>query len=191
MEAIDLVRLKTSDKSAITREVSTGDGTSIYFKLGHSPILSAPAIEVRKNSVTVTNYTIDTSNGIITFDTAPAVNDNLDFTYYWAIFSDTEVQAFLDESGSNVTIASARLLLALAADAARLAKRMTLSGGGGMGMVIQDTSVAARELRDTAKALIQMESDLGESIPAEGLTEIPWTEFEYQKELEQSVIRNS
>lgn len=191
MENIDLVRLKTSDKSSITREVSTGDGTSTYFKLGHEPILDTPAIEVRKNGGVITAYTADTTNGVVTFDTAPAVNDTLDFTYYWAIFTDTEIQAFLDESGANVTIASARLLLALAADSARLAKRMTLSGGSGMGMVIQDTSVAARELRETAKYLIQMESDLGESIPAEGLTEIPWTEFEYQKEVEQSVIRNS
>lgn len=191
MDPITAVRLKTGDKSVITREISKGTGTDQYFKLGHGPILSAPAIEVRINGVLTSAYTADTANGIVTFTVAPAVNDVIDFQYYWAVFSDVEMQAFIDEAGGNITIAAARVLLAMAADASKIARRETLSGGGGLGQVVRDTAVAARELRETAKALITMEANLGESIPAEGLTEVPWTEFEYQKEYVQSIVRKS
>lgn len=193
LTSIEAVRLKTADRSQITRETATGNGTDTYYKLGHDLILVSPAIEVRKNGalqVVTTEYTIDTAHGILTFVSTPAPNDELEFTYYWSLFSDDEVQYFIDEAGGNITIAAAKLLLAWAADAARLAKRQTLSGGGGLGQVVVDTSVAARELRDTAKALIDTEQDLGESIPAEGFTEIPWTEAMYKRGIEQHFTRD-
>lgn len=192
MTNIEAVRLKVSDKSSLTREVATGNGTDQYFKLKQAPVIVSPAIEVRKNGSLLTlstHYTVDTTYGIVTMVTVPVVNDSLEFTYYWSIFSDAEVQYFLDEAGGNVTIASARLLLAWAADAAKLAKRQTLSGGGGLGQVVIDTSVAAKELRATAKALIDTERELGESIPYESLTELPWTEANYRRSLDQHVVR--
>lgn len=192
MDDISTVRLKTSDKSTITREVSKGDGTSAYWKMGHAPIISSPDIEVRIDGILqVGGYTVDHDNGVVVFSSPPTVNSEMDFQYYWAVFSDEEIQAFIDEAGGNLTVASARALLAMAADAAKIAKRYTLSGGGGLGQVVNDTSVAAKELRATARELITMEAELGESIPAEGLTEIPWTEFDYQEAVSQHIIRNS
>ena len=194
LDSISAVRLRSSDKSAITRETSTGDGFTQYWKLKQSAILTTPPIEVRNNDVLQTltsDYTVDQENGIVTFTVAPVVNDELDFTYYWSVFSDAEIQYFIDDAGGNVTIATAKLLLAWAADAAKIAKRQTLSGGGGLGQAVIDTSVVAKELRATAKALIDTERDLGESIPAEGFTEVPWTEQIYHRQVDQHIIRDN
>jgi hypothetical protein len=194
MTNIEAVRLKTSDKSVITREKGVGNGVDKYFKMKSSNLLASPPIEVRSNSVLLTvgaDYTVDIINGIVTFLVTPVDGAQLEFTYYWSVFSDDEIQFFLDEDGGNTTVAAAHVLLAWAADAAKLAKRQTLSGGGGLGQTVIDTSVIAKELRATAKALIDTEQSLGESIPAEGLTEIPWTEQMYKRQVEQNTVRNS
>lgn len=189
---IEAVRLRASDKSSITRDTTVGTGTDSHYKLKNNPVLTTPPIEVRKNGILqaeVTNYTVNLEQGIVDMVAAPAVNDELEFTYYWSIFSDAEVQYFIEAAGGNITIATAQLLLAWAADAAKLAKRQTLSGGGGLGQVVIDTSVAAKELRATAKALLDNEAQVAESIPADGLTEVPWNEQTYHRQVEQHVIR--
>lgn len=194
MTPIDAVRLKSSDRSLITREKTIGTGEDAYFKLQHTNLLTLPAPLVTRNSVALTegvDYTIDYAQGLVSFTVTPVQGVVLEFTYYWSVFSDVEVQYFLDDAGANVTIATAMLLLAWAADAARLAKRQTLSGGGGLGQTVIDTSVAAKELRATAKALIDTQADLGESIPAEGFTEVPWTEQVYHRQVDQHLIRES
>ena len=195
LTAIEAVRLKSSDKSSITQEEAIGDGASKFFKLGHAPVLTTPAVEVRKNDVIqVSGYTVDYINGIITFTTAPLIGDTLNFIYYWSIFTDDEVQYFLDESSADVTVATARLLLAIAADAAKIAQRQSLAGGGGLGAVTIDTSVTARELRNTAAALLEqkkLETQVDSLEPAEGITEPIWTEFGYQESLAQHIIRES
>lgn len=198
LSAIEAVRLKSSDRSVLTREQGVGDGSSLYWKLGHGNILTSPDIEVRKNnSIILTGFTVDYANGVVTFTTAPLGKtpgfdaDQLEFTFYWSIFNDNEVQYFLDEAGGNITIATAQLLLAIAADASKVAQRQSLAGGGGLGSVTLDTSVTSRELRNTAAALIQMERDIGTSIPAEGLTEPAWTEFSYRDMVEQRILRDS
>lgn len=194
MDDIAAVRLKTSDKSVITREKSTGNGVDKYFKLKNATILATPPIEVRANDVLLTeglDYTADLINGVITFIVTPVIGVVLEFTYYWSVFSDAEIQYFIDEAGGSTTVAAARCLLAWAADAAKLAKRQTLSGGGGLGQTVIDTSVIAKELRETAKSIIAIEQDLGESIPYEGITEIPWTESIYKRQVNQHVIRDN
>ena len=192
MTPVDAVRLKSSDKSLITREKTTATGEDQHFKMKNTNLFSVPAPEVSRDGVVLTeslDYTVDYSQGVISFTVIPLIGAILEFTYYWSVFSDAEVQYFLDENGSNTTVATAQLLLAWAADAARLAKRQTLSGGGGLGQVVIDTSVAAKELRATAKALIDTQADLGESIPSEGFTEIPWTEAMYKRQRDQHFIR--
>jgi len=188
---IDAVRLLTSDKSLITRETAKGDGLQKYFKLGHRNISTSPTLEVRVSGAINTDWTLDADQGIVTFTVTPAASAQVDFTYYWSIFSDAEIQYFVDAAGGNTTIAAAKVLLAIAADASKVAQRQSLAGGGGLGAVTLDTSVTARELRNTAKALIEMEGDIGASIPAEGLTELAWNEFSYQEITAQDLIRES
>jgi hypothetical protein len=191
---IDAVRLKSSDRSTITREQAMGDDTSVYFKLGHAHVLSTPDIEVRVNNIVISTYTTDYVNGIVTFDSPPTVTDEIEFVYYWSIFTDEEVDYFLSEAAGNVTRATARLLLAIAADAAKVAQRESQAGGGGLGAVSLDTSVTARELRATAKALIDLEGDIASTDaavdPAEGLTEPAWTEAAYRQGIGQDLIRH-
>jgi hypothetical protein len=188
---IDGVRLKSSDRSTLTREEGIGDDESYIFKMGHNSLLSSPAPEVRIENVVQVGYTVDYTNGVITFLAPPAMNDLIEFTYYWSIFTDEQIQYFLDDSGGNVTVASAKVLLAIAADAAKIAQRQSLAGGGGLGAVTIDTSVASRELRAAAKGLLEMEAEISGNIPAEGLTEIYWTEMSYKLGVEQSVVRDS
>jgi len=190
LTSIEAVRLKAADRSAITREEGVGDGIATAYKLGHDAILSSPDIQVRINDLLqVATYTVDHENGIVTFNSAPVMNAQVEFTYYWSIYTDAQIQYFIDDSAGNVTYASAKVLLAIAADAAKIAQRQSLAGGGGLGAVTIDTSVAARELRAAAKALVDMEAQISTSEPAEGLTEINWTEMNYKMGVEQNVIR--
>lgn len=169
---IEAVRLKAADRSTITKEQAVGDGEAYAYKLGHNSILSVPDIEIRLNNVIqVAGFVVDYTNGVVTFTTAPALGVQIEFTYYWSIYTDDQIQYFLDDSTGNVTVASAKVLLAIAADAAKIAQRQSLAGGGGLGAVTIDTSVAARELRAAAKALIDMEAQISETAPAEGLTD--------------------
>jgi hypothetical protein len=192
MTDIEAVRLKAADRSALTREEGVGDGEAYAFKLGHNSVLASPAPEVRiENILQVANYTVDYNNGVISFVVPPVMNSSIEFTYYWSIFTDEQIQYFLDDSGGNVTVAAAKVLLAIAADAAKIAQRQSLAGGGGLGAVTIDTSVASRELRAAAKALLEMEAEISGNIPAEGLTEIYWTEMSYKMGVEQSVVRDS
>lgn len=194
LTAIQQVRLKISDKPRLTRELVDGDGTGKYFRLGNSPILLQPAPQVRVGGILKTetsDYTVDYEQGVITMVSAPGAGVEVDFIYYYTVFSDAEIEQFLLDGSDNTVVAAAYALYAWAADAAKLAKRYTMSGGGGLGQVVGDTSVTAKELRETARSLIATEKELGESIPAEGLTETPWTEFSYLDSRDQSIIRSS
>ena len=194
----DRVRSKISDRPQLRRERFTADGESDHFKLVLSPVQASPAPEVWLDGtlqVENTDYTVNYEYGIILFAAAPAVNQLLIVQYYASVWTDEEIDDYLLQYSDNVNIASAHLLLAWSADAAKLAKRETLSGGGGVGAVTTDTSVAARELRNTANALLEWETeygtDIGTAVPAEGITQIPWTEsaardIEYQRFLRDS-----
>jgi hypothetical protein len=191
---IERVRLRIADKSSIVREIDEGDGVAKFYKLNHENVATSPAIQVWIDDIlqsTPADYSVDTLNGIVTFALVPTINANLVFQYYWTLFTDDEIQDYLDQNGGSVNIASAKLLYSLAANAALLAKRSTLTGGSGLGSITEDTSVAARELRNTAEGLIQLEGQIGSDIPAEGLTEVPWTEHMYQRQLEQDIIRDN
>jgi len=191
---VEAVRLQSGDKSVITREEGEGDGAARFFKLGHANIFLTPAIEVRVSGVVQTTpaqYTLNNEQGVLEFVSAPPNDADLEFTYYWSQFSDAEVQYFIDSSAGDTTLATAKLLLAIAADASKVAQRQSLAGGGGLGAVTIDTSVAARELRNTAKALIDNVILVDSVTPAEGLTEVAWTEFQYLDSLAQRVIREN
>ena len=173
----EAVRLKTGDKSELTRETASGDGTQQNYKLAHRTVLDSIQVWVAGSLlVENTDYTVNYTHGVVSFTSAPALGAEIVIQYYWAVFSDDEVDYFLTESSDNVTYASATLLLALAADAAKVAMRETMSGGGGTGSVTRDTSLTAQELRETANVLYkQYTEEAGSSFPADGLTEVPWT----------------
>lgn len=194
LTATDAVRLNTGDKSSLERKRVVGNGVDKFFELGHQPVISStPPVVTVANVLQVENadYVVDYLNGNLLFAVAPAANAEIIILYYWSVFSDEQVQHFLDSSNGNPNLASARLLYAMAADAARIAKRQTVSGGGGSGTSTIDTSVAARELRATAESFVNIyNAEEGTSFPVEGLTEVPWTEFSLEEGYLQDIIRN-
>lgn len=177
---IDSLRVRIADRPSFHREEQAQEETgNTFFRLDFNNILDDPEIIVRKNGTVVpaADYTLDADNGTVTFDTAPAVNDNLVFEYTSVVFTTVELQHFLDEAVSP-TLAAANVLLAWAADYARLAHRESLSGGAGMGSVTVGVDNRARELRETAKAYyLQYQQFEAAGVAAEGITEVPWNSY--------------
>lgn len=179
---IQRVRLKIGDKETIRREVNTGDATAEHFKLKFQPVSQTNVPQIWVDDVLQAegvDYTVDYDQGVISFTAAPLADQSIVIQYYSTIYTDAEIQDFLDQY-TSVGMAAAQIMFAWAADIAKIAKRETLQGGGGVGAVTRDTSVASKELRATAQALLDYELEYGDSagtqVPAEGLTEIPWTE---------------
>lgn len=197
---IDTVRLKTSDQPVIRREKARGDGVTFDWKLELDTILVSPAPEVRINNVLKaegTDYTIDYVNGVVFFTAAPVLNDSIIFQYYGIIYTNDEITLFINEAGGNLNYAAALNLMAWAANAARLAKKETQSGGGGLGLVTLDLAVRAQELRQSAKGYMELYEATGASgsddsiyAPADGITEVAWTEFSAKQIIAQSLIRD-
>jgi hypothetical protein len=180
LTVIDQVRLKTSDRPRAYRQQFSGDGERKIFALDHRAITQASDVTVLVNGATkvlTTDYTLDLVNAIVTFVAAPATGAEVVVLYQAVTYTDAEVQQFLDEASGSTVLASAHLLLAWAADAARLAEKHTVAGGGGMGTVTLDTEVTARQLRESAKGYLTLyQSFEGQAVPADGLTEVPWTD---------------
>lgn len=193
---IQAVRLKTGDKSIITREVARGNSNTTIYKLSHEVILTIPVPQVWVNNVLMVefaDFTINYEHGIISFNVPPPNDEEVIFQYYWAVYNNEEVQYFLDESGGNTTFAASKLLYALAADAAKVAMRETLAGGSSFGSITKDTSLTAQELRETAKALQSqyLEEEGGANAPVDGLTEVPWTEQTWSQIEGQHLVRDN
>jgi hypothetical protein len=197
LSAVEVVRLKTSDQSTFVREDQwSGNGVDNYFKMNNSDLVSATPMVVYKNGVVVAgaNYTVNYTVGSVTFTVAPANDDALIFEYWTIVFTDEEITQFLTEAGNNTDYAAAKNLFAWAANAAKLAKKETLMGGGGRGEVIVDLAVRAEQLRKSAQSYLDnyvataVDDQFG---PADGITEVAWTEQMYDRILEQEIIRNS
>lgn len=195
---IQRVRNAISDRAQLRRERFDANGESDRFKLKYEPVNTSPLPQIWADDLLQTeglHYTVDYEHGIISFVSAPALNVKLIFQYYAVVWTDEEIQDYLDRYGDVVNVAAGHLLFAWAVDVAKVAKRETLSGGGGLGAVTRDTSVAARELRNSAQALLDWEKEYGveggTAVPAEGFTEIPWTEAAFEDIEEQTWIREN
>lgn len=190
----DALRLMAADKPVRHQNLAQGDGVSAAFQLEVYPIEASPAIRVWVNNTlqtVTTHYTVDVAEGIVTFVTAPALGEELRFEYSATVYSDEEVEHFLSLAGDSVTLGAVYMLLSWSADASRLAKKESLSGGGGLGAVTLDTSVRAREMRLTAEAFYkQWERDEGGSVPYEVITEIAWTPMQAQSMVAEQFLRD-
>lgn len=190
---IEGVRIKAADQPVRHQERPQGDGVSTSFQMEVYPIEVSPAIRVWKSGTLLTvttDYTVNTTEGIVTFTIAPANGADLRMEYSATVYSDEDVQYFLDAGGGNTTLGAVYMLLAWSANAARIAKKETLAGGGGLGNVTLDTAVRARELRETAKAWYnQWEKDEGGSVPFEEITEIAWTPMQVERMIATRFLR--
>lgn len=177
---IAAVRLNTSDKAKLKRDEWDADGVAADIELALQPVALSPVAKVYRENILLTpnvDYTLDADNGIVILSVTPAVNTKFVVDYYATVFSDTEIQHFLDTASANVFLASAYTLLAMAVEVARIARRETLAGGGVFGQATIDTSVRSKELREQAKSFIDLyNKTAGTDIPAEGLTQIIWSD---------------
>ena len=179
---LDALRLRIADRPAFHREeIEQLAADNLYFRLGYGNILSSPAAMVYKNGTLLTettDYSIDASAGVLTLVAAPALGDQLVVEYTGTVFTDDELNYFLAQAaGGSVTLAAVNALLAWAADASKLARKETLSGGGGLGSISVTTDLKAQQLRLTAQALLaQYNAFEGAGVPVEMITETPWTE---------------
>jgi hypothetical protein len=177
LTAIEAIRLKTSDRPVLRRVVWTADGEGQDIKL---EFRDASTIKVWQDDnllVLAVDYTVDAVNSVVHVNALPLVNSEFVIEYTSNVFTDEELQLFLDEASGDTTLASAFTLWAWAADAAKLAKKESASGGGGFGAVTLDLAVRARELREAAKGYMdQYQLFEGVGVPVEMLTEVGWTE---------------
>ena len=96
-----------------------------------------------------------------------------------AVFSDEELQAFLDQSDANVDLATARALFSIATTQSLLAKRIQA------GNYSEDSSAVSQRLMELAK----MFAERANAVPAEGDVEFGETDFAFREFLQKSVLR--
>lgn len=180
MTDIATVRRYTGDRATLHRQEFQGNTGQTIFALDAVGIAATPVPRVWVDGTlktVTTDYTIDLTNGILTFVTAPTVNADIIVEYTSSAFTDAEIDAFLLDAGGNTTLASAYLLWAWAVVAAQSAVKETRSGGAGFGLVTVDTSVRSRELRLSAQALYDRYAlTAGADVAADSFTEIAWTD---------------
>jgi hypothetical protein len=143
------VRSLTQDRYTYDRASAIADGVRADFDLPNSPIV--PNSEtVTVNGVAKskpTDYTVDDGVGVVTFVAAPAASQTVVVRYRWSILSDADVQTFLDLNASDVKLAAADALDAIASSEALVQKVIRVLD------VSTDGAAVARALRDHAAAL--------------------------------------
>lgn len=115
---IQLVRKKLADDYKFGSDSNLGDASTTIFQLSHGNIQDS-TYTVFIDGVATTALTIDLERGIITFNTAPGLDSDLDVRYYFSAFSDTEITEFLDINDDNVDATIVELIEILLADASR------------------------------------------------------------------------
>lgn len=175
---IEAIRLKTSDRAKLRRNVWEADGEASDIKLEFDPDLSTMRVWKNGGLLTVTtDYVVDTDNGVVHINALPAIGDDFTVEYTSVVFTDEELQFFLDEAAGNTTLASAFVLFAWASNAAKNAKKESAAGGGGFGSVTLDLAVRARELREAAKGFLdQYQTFEGKGAAVELITQVGWTD---------------
>lgn len=186
---IEAVRLKTSDRAVLRRSVWEADGEASDIKLEFEDVTVISVYREGSLLVPVTDYVVGTTNGLIHINALPAVNTIYSIEYSAVVFTDPEIQFFIDEASGNTTLASAFMLYAWSANAAKLAKKESAQGGGGFGAVTLDTAVRAKELRESAKGYAeQYQLYAGQGLPVEMLTQVGWTDETRRRQILRHIL---
>jgi hypothetical protein len=113
------IRLKIADLPRLADATWYGDGLASSFLLPHYNIVSGSAFVPITNSWSATGATFNAS-GMVSFATAISANSAFRTTYVHSVFSDTEIDNFV-EIGGNVNGAAVQALHTLMFDAAKRA----------------------------------------------------------------------
>ena len=71
---------KYLDPNSFKNNTSTGDGSTVNYVLTHEPA-SAEMLTVSVNGLITNDYSLTKATKTVTFNTAPALGQNLIFTY--------------------------------------------------------------------------------------------------------------
>jgi hypothetical protein len=124
MATVDELRLKILDRPQVVigERVGTGDGSRMVYRISHAPIMSGSVTILvgGEKQTEGENYTLDYSNGKLSFSLAPSGTEPIVADYEFAAFSDDELQEFLDKAGGNLALAAGEALTSLMADRNRM-----------------------------------------------------------------------
>jgi len=130
------VRLQIADlpRRVIREQIGVGDGYVTKFQAQLWPILelidavvilstvSVRIAGVETVKVRVDDYDIELGAGVVTFVVAPVADAQVFAAYYWAVFTDGDLNDLLSRNGDNVTLAAMGAIQWLLADSDRFIK---------------------------------------------------------------------
>lgn len=130
------VRLQIADlpRGVIREQIGVGDGYVTKFQTQLWPILeeidevellstvSVRIAGVETVKVRVDDYDIELSAGVVTFVAAPVADAQIFIAYYWAVFTDADLNDLLSLHGDNVRLAALDAIQWLLADSDRFIK---------------------------------------------------------------------
>lgn len=120
------IRLKIADLPRLADSTWYGDGLASAFLLPHTNLISGSAFVPITNTWSATGATFNAS-GMVSFATAISANSAFRTTYVHSVFSETEIDNFV-EIGGNVNGAAIQALHTLMFDAAKRARWMGSDG---------------------------------------------------------------
>lgn len=132
-----------------------GDGSTVRFTLPYYPaVLGEYEVRVQNTpQVEVTDYTIDTSTGVITFLVAPPDLQTVTVDYSWTMLSDGYYTRALERNGDSLKLAAADAIGTIARDQALLLKVVRLLDSQ------MDGATLSRELRQHENGLRKQAED--------------------------------
>lgn len=166
MTDVDTIRLIIADPIQFDRAVQDGDGVSTQFQVPNTQIIPGSVL-AWVASISTVPAAIESPTGLVTFAPAPGNGVSVVITYRWAIFTDADIQTFLDLEGGNIKLAAAQAIDTIATSEVLVQKRIEQLD------LKTDGPAEARALREHAKTLrAQAEDDEEKFGDQEGLIDI-------------------
>lgn len=156
--SVDLIRRIIADPHQFTRFETDSVGTVETYQLDNAPVFASTVSVYVGGSALVlgTDYSINPTTGLITFVSAPAIDDPIVVTYEHALLSDEDILAFLELNDGNVRRAAADALDTIASSESLIQKRITILD------LKTEGDAVAKSLREHAKRLRDAEMDATE-----------------------------
>lgn len=141
---IATIRAMIQDKPLYARQVISLDGVQVDCQVEHFPVVTGSLLVTPDLSPVVT--TLDEPTGVLSFDTAPDAG-NITVSYKHVLLSDEDIQVYIDANPTEVKLAAADALDAMAVNQALILKKIKLLD------LETDGPALAKELRAAAKNL--------------------------------------
>lgn len=151
LTALELLRLRVSDKARNFTDQAFGDGGSTIFNLSNFPIVAASESVFLDGALQAdpAEYSLSDDDGALTFMSAPADNAVILVVGQEVIFSDTELNDIIDRTGGEWD-AVLEVITILMTDGAK-----RIQWGTNQGLSVDETMIA-KNLRVAYDTIIEM-----------------------------------